>query len=283
MTIASGQAGRTHVDHPVAQLGRGLPSGSVGKAARALGLSQPAVSGHIASLEAQIERQLCTRHARGVKPSAIADELAQRISLALDTAENALAEVKSRSALLSGTIHICGPTDILSDLIVPPLQALIANGLAVHLIPSNDAAQIEMRLDGRADFAFSVWPSADPCIGQELYGQDELILVADPKIADAIKCPEDLTLDLTAAPYPYRHVHGRPHPGQPTAPDDAYRFGKGAEMIFNGGPHKIKRPLDFVAITDHSEFMGEAFSLMNEGARCCDNTVAVSFRAAPRT
>lgn len=68
--------------------------------------------------------------------------------------------------------------------------------------------------------------------------------------------------------------------GNRLTPDDAYRFGKGEEMMVNGSLHKIKRPLDFVAVTDHSEFMGEAFSLMNEGAPGYDDPVAVSFREA---
>ncbi|WP_134682431.1 DUF3604 domain-containing protein [Paracoccus ravus] len=68
--------------------------------------------------------------------------------------------------------------------------------------------------------------------------------------------------------------------GNRLTPDDAYRFGKGEEMMVNGSLHKIKRPLDFVAVTDHAEFMGEAFSLMNEGAPGYDDPVAKSFREA---
>ncbi len=69
--------------------------------------------------------------------------------------------------------------------------------------------------------------------------------------------------------------------GNRLTPDDAYRFAKGEEMMVNGSLHKIKRPLDFVAVTDHSEFMGEAFSLMNEGAPGYDHEIAVAFREAP--
>lgn len=50
--------------------------GSISEAARLLGLTQPAVSGHIATLEAQLGRPLFQRHARGVVPTAIADDLA---------------------------------------------------------------------------------------------------------------------------------------------------------------------------------------------------------------
>ena len=175
--------------------------GSISKAANALGLTQPAVSGHISSLEAQIERKLFTRHARGVKPTVIADELARRVSKSLDTAENALAEVKARSSVLSGTIHLCGPSDILSDLVGTQVSALAASGLAVHLTPANDAAQIEMLLEGRADFAFSVRTSDDPRIGQEVYGEEEMLLVASPQIAEKIAQGDNLSKGLTDAPY----------------------------------------------------------------------------------
>jgi hypothetical protein len=68
--------------------------------------------------------------------------------------------------------------------------------------------------------------------------------------------------------------------GNRLTPDDAYRFAKGEEVMVNGRPHRIKRPLDFCAVTDHSEFMGEAFSLMNPGAPGYDHPVARSFREA---
>lgn len=40
-------------------------------------------------------------------------------------------------------------------------------------------------------------------------------------------------------------------------------------------------PLDFVAVADHSDFMDETFSLMNEGAPGCDDPVGKSFSEAP--
>jgi hypothetical protein len=68
--------------------------------------------------------------------------------------------------------------------------------------------------------------------------------------------------------------------GNRLTPDDAYRFAKGEKIMVNGSMHRIKRPLDFCAVTDHSEFMGEAYSLMNEGAPGYDDPVAKSFRDA---
>ena len=68
--------------------------------------------------------------------------------------------------------------------------------------------------------------------------------------------------------------------GNRLTPDDAYRFAKGEEVMVSGKLHRIKRPLDFCAVTDHSEFMGEAASLMNPGAPGYDHPVAKSFREA---
>ena len=42
-----------------------------------------------------------------------------------------------------------------------------------------------------------------------------------------------------------------------TTPDDAYNFGKGAAIDHVSGKSiQIKRPLDFMAVTDHAEYMG---------------------------
>ncbi len=66
--------------------------------------------------------------------------------------------------------------------------------------------------------------------------------------------------------------------GNRLTPDDAYRFAMGEEVMVNGSMHKIKRPLDFCAVTDHSEFMGEAYSLMNPDALGYNHPVAKAFR-----
>jgi hypothetical protein len=42
-----------------------------------------------------------------------------------------------------------------------------------------------------------------------------------------------------------------------TSPDDAYNFGKGQAIPHVGGkPIQMSRPLDFMAVTDHAEYMG---------------------------
>lgn len=68
--------------------------------------------------------------------------------------------------------------------------------------------------------------------------------------------------------------------GNRLKPDDAYRFAKGEEMMINGSLHKLKRPLDFVAISDHAEFFGETYTLMNEGTPGYDDPIATQMREA---
>src|SRR5689334_109504 len=45
-------------------------------------------------------------------------------------------------------------------------------------------------------------------------------------------------------------------PGMRTTPDDAYRFAKGETIYSIGRPAKRAWPLDFSAVTDHSEYIG---------------------------
>ena len=54
--------------------------------------------------------------------------------------------------------------------------------------------------------------------------------------------------------------------GTRQTPSDAYRAAKGEAVIVNGQPHKLRRPLDFAAVTDHSEYIGEMYSTLTEGA-----------------
>jgi len=68
--------------------------------------------------------------------------------------------------------------------------------------------------------------------------------------------------------------------GNRLTPEDAYRFALGEEVIANGSPHKLKRPLDFCAISDHAEYLGETYTLMNPGSAGYDDPVATQMREA---
>ncbi|MEA3411150.1 MAG: DUF3604 domain-containing protein [Pseudomonadota bacterium] len=54
--------------------------------------------------------------------------------------------------------------------------------------------------------------------------------------------------------------------GTRLTPSDAYRYARGETVTVDGKPHTHKRPLDFAAVTDHAEYLGEMYSTMVEGA-----------------
>ncbi|GAH45205.1 unnamed protein product, partial [marine sediment metagenome] len=67
--------------------------------------------------------------------------------------------------------------------------------------------------------------------------------------------------------------------GEALTPDNAYRFAKGGAVTVYGKPHSIGRPLDFVAITDHAEYLGEMYTAQVEGAPGYDNPKLVELRS----
>ncbi len=59
--------------------------------------------------------------------------------------------------------------------------------------------------------------------------------------------------------------------GARLTPSDAYRFAKGQVVEVNGEKIRISEPLDWAAVTDHAEYIGEMYSTMVEGAPGHDN------------
>jgi len=62
-------------------------------------------------------------------------------------------------------------------------------------------------------------------------------------------------------------------------PADAYRFAKGESIKVFTDDVKIKRPLDFAAVTDHAEFLGELYSVHTKGAPGHNALLARYFRS----
>lgn len=108
-------------------------AGSITRAAQLLGLSQPAVTGQIRSLERQLGRPLFLRRPRGMAPTGVADELARRVAPHLD----ALGDIAQRElhGEDSRTLHLAGPAEFSATHLLPALATLVADGLTVRLTP----------------------------------------------------------------------------------------------------------------------------------------------------
>ncbi|MFI1769838.1 LysR family transcriptional regulator [Streptomyces sp. NPDC020800] len=124
--------------------------GGVAKAAGLLGLSQPAVSRHLKTLEGNMGRALFDRRGRGVVPTPAGHVLANQVAAHLDALEDAFAAFtpSSTTALLLGA-----PGDLLSVYVVPALTPLLARGVDVHCRTGKSAELTQALVNDELDLA----------------------------------------------------------------------------------------------------------------------------------
>ncbi|MET9801903.1 LysR family transcriptional regulator [Streptomyces sp. NPDC006368] len=158
-------------------------AGSFTRAAALLGLSQPAVTSQIRTLERQLGRPLFLRQARGVTPTTIGDELAHRAAPHLD----ALVEiVESGLDEQTGvrTLHLAGPPEFTSVRALPALSPLVSQGLALRTSLTGAAEEV---LDGLAaghhDLAIATARPRGGLLTATPLCDEEHVLVASPRWA----------------------------------------------------------------------------------------------------
>jgi DNA-binding transcriptional LysR family regulator len=174
--------------------------GSISAAARALEMSQPAVSQHIAGLEGTIGRALFERRNQGVIPTVAADELAKDLGDRLDAAEMALAAARVRSEELAGSIQIVGQSDFLSEFLTPHLLPLLDNGMLVRLHAAGPGRLEQLLLDGQCDLGVAGFTVNDKRLRTEKLLRQRVLAVAAPAVADEIAGQLDLEAALRAQP-----------------------------------------------------------------------------------
>ena len=105
-------------------------AGSITAGAQTLGLSQPTVTAQLKALEVALDRPLFVRQARGVRSTAAGDELARRIAEPIDALHGLV--VDELDDPVAATVHLGGPSDFLSDQVLPALADRLAAGLQVR-------------------------------------------------------------------------------------------------------------------------------------------------------
>ncbi|MDX3533379.1 LysR family transcriptional regulator [Streptomyces sp. MB09-01] len=121
-------------------------AGSFTRAAALLGLSQPAVTSQIRTLERQLGRPLFHRRARGVTPTAVGDELAHQAAPHLDALLR-ITEAGREAAGALRTLHVAGPPEFLCLRVLPALAPLVGQG---HTLRAALETGAEATLDGLA-------------------------------------------------------------------------------------------------------------------------------------
>ncbi|MCH0538801.1 LysR family transcriptional regulator [Streptomyces sp. MUM 203J] len=158
-------------------------AGSFTRAAALLGLSQPAVTSQIRSLERQLGRPLFLRQARGVTPTTIGDELAHRAAPHLDALVE-ITETGPHGRAGARTLHLAGPPEFVSLRVLPALTPLVSEGLTLR---SSLFGAAEESLDGlaagRHDLAVATARPRGGLLTATPLCDEEHVLVAAPRWA----------------------------------------------------------------------------------------------------
>ncbi|MDI9222743.1 LysR family transcriptional regulator [Pantoea sp. EA-12] len=173
---------------------------SISGAARALNLTQPAVSQHISGLEVAVGRPLFERQVHGVTPTAVADDLAADIGNSLDTAESALSSARARSMDVGGTLQIIGHADFMAEKLAGELLPLLESGIRVHMHTGDGPLVAQMVIEGHCDLGITAHPVTDSRLKGEVIFRDRVIAVAAPAVAARLAQSDDFAAGLINEP-----------------------------------------------------------------------------------
>ena len=130
-------------------------SGSVTKAARNLSYSQPAVSHHLARLEAETGARLVQRVGRGIRLTPEGEHLARRAAEIVGRVDTAAAELSAMVGLRTGRVRVAGFQSALAAL-VPHAAATLRRdhpGIELHLADAHPLVALDMLRAGQVDAA----------------------------------------------------------------------------------------------------------------------------------
>ncbi|WP_102194045.1 LysR family transcriptional regulator [Microbacterium aurantiacum] len=154
-------------------------SGSVSAAARMLGLAQSTVTAQLQALEKSMGEPLFVRLARGIRPTARADELASRLAGPLDALVEA---VGARPVTEPPRLRLGGAAEFLARVALPALAPAVADGLRL-VVTAGLAEDLlgELRV-GSLDLVISAVRPRGRALPVAPFLDEELVLVAAPSL-----------------------------------------------------------------------------------------------------
>jgi DNA-binding transcriptional LysR family regulator len=129
--------------------------GSVTKAAKHLRYSQPAVSHHLARLEAETGARLVQRIGRGIRLTPEGEHLARRAAEIVGRVDTAAAELSAMVGLRTGRVRVAGFQSALAAL-VPHAAATLRRdhpGIELHLADAHPRVALNLLREGQVDAA----------------------------------------------------------------------------------------------------------------------------------
>ncbi|MDQ1011813.1 molybdate transport repressor ModE-like protein [Streptomyces sp. V4I23] len=175
--------------------------GSLGRAARELGITQPAASSRIRSMERQLGVALVDRSPRGsrlTEAGALVTDWARRVVEAAEAFDAGAQALRGRR---DSRLRVAASMTIAEYLLPGWLIALRAErpGTAVSLLAGNSAAVAERLLAGEADLGFVEGLAVPEGLDGAIIGHDRLFVVAAPAHAWARRRRAALTPEELAA------------------------------------------------------------------------------------
>ncbi len=178
-------------------------TGTLTAAARLLHLAQPTVTSQVQALETAIGRPLFVRQARGVTPTPAGDDLARQLDGPLDDLAAVARGLGASPPLRGSTLHLGGPADFTSAVVLPALVDTIAAGVAIRTRLGLAEELLDALAGGELDLVVSTIRPRRRGLAVEPLCDEEFLLVAAPAFMAGI----DLELLATK---PDRALRGMP-------------------------------------------------------------------------
>jgi DNA-binding transcriptional LysR family regulator len=165
--------------------------GSVRAGARVAGLSQPAASAQMRSLERRLGTVLFERSAAGVVPTAAADALAQEVGESLARLRSTADRWSGGAGPPSRPFHLAGPADLLAERVVADLAPLAAEGVRLHVETGLTEDLLDRLRRGAVDAVVALRRPRDRGLTAVALTDEQLVLVARPGVADPAAAARD--------------------------------------------------------------------------------------------
>ncbi|MCZ4517078.1 LysR family transcriptional regulator [Rhodococcus ruber] len=159
--------------------------GSIGRAGRAHGMSQPAASSRIRALERRVGAPLLTRGARGTVLTEFGELVASWAAPVVRSAEDLATAIAALHAERIGHVQIAASQTVAEYLL--PRWLVTLHARLPHIVPTlssgNSAVVAEKVLAGSADIGFIESPEIPAGLDHRTVAADELVLVVPPEHA----------------------------------------------------------------------------------------------------
>jgi LysR family nitrogen assimilation transcriptional regulator len=164
-----------------------VEAGSFSQAARVIHVAQPALSQHIAELEASLGIRLLQRSARGIKPTAAGQRFYEEASSVLRRYENLPGLVRSSIGEIEGLVSVGMPASLSTTLVGPFIERCRAAyaKITLRFIDGDSEFLREEVEKSRLDLAFAFEDEFFPVVHRQPLFRQKHYLISSKEAAPA--------------------------------------------------------------------------------------------------